>query len=128
MFISTVVSRVLQSLEFVRFNIGSYFVGFWRASLLGRIFMIGAFIWGCIRFTISLYGTMLHAIADAWASRNVNALAIQSGGTDILAMANSILPLDEIIALLVSWCSLNAVCAFIRFIRAAWAAIPLKAT
>ena len=53
---------------------------------------------------------------------------IRAGGIDILSFANTVLPLDEMIALLISWFAVYSVCATIRFVRAAWAAIPLKAT
>ncbi|MBR1922115.1 MAG: hypothetical protein IJ829_09010 [Kiritimatiellae bacterium] len=52
----------------------------------------------------------------------------QGGGYSIVAIANTILPLDETIALLVAWAGLYATCAGIRFARAAWSAVPFKAS
>ena len=52
----------------------------------------------------------------------------QVGGADILAIANTVFPVNEFVSLLIAWVGLYTACASIRFLRAAWAAIPLKAS
>ena len=127
MTISTIGGRVLQSLEFMRFNVGGWWRMFWRANIIAKVFVLCLFIWSCIRFTISLFGQLCSAIADCFAG--VHATGIQGGGIgQIVAFANTVLPLDEIIALFISWFVLETICTEIAFIRAAWAAVPLKAT
>ncbi len=66
---------------------------------------------------------MIHTYFDS-----IGFTGLSIGGVDILSVANTVLPIDEFIAMLVAWFGLYAVCASIRFLRAAWAAIPFKAT
>ena len=124
--LATVIARLLQSTEFFRYDIGSYFKWVWNSSYITKVVIVLTFIWGCIRTVISLFGRLCSAISSAFESMDFQ--GIQAGGVDILAFANSVLPLDEMIALLVTWFTIYSVCATIRFIRAAWAAVPLKAT
>jgi len=126
MFISTIVSRVLQSVEFFRSGFGRWFSLFWENAVISNFFLIPALIYGIIRAVISLFSRLCDSISGYLSSMNFH--GIQAGGVDVFAFANSVLPLDECIALLVTWFTIYTVCATIRFVRAAWAAIPLKAT
>ena len=126
MFIANITSRVLQSLEFFRSGAGKWGVLFVTKFLQFRLFALPLFIWGAIKLTITGFGLFCSAIRA-----KLNALSfsgLQVGGVDILALANTVLPIDELMAMIVSWFAVYAICATIRFIRAAWSAIPLKAS
>ena len=126
MFVSTVVSRVLQSLEFFRSGFGRYFFVFWQNSQLCQIFTVFFFIWGVVRLVISSFTRFCSFVSESLQSLHFSGVTV--GGVDILSFANSVLPIDETMALVVVWFSVYSVCATIRFVRAAWAAIPFKAT
>jgi len=126
MFISTLIGRLLQAVEFFRSGFGKWFVLIFQKILAYKILVIPFFIWGVIKIAISTFGLLCEAIGSYFDSIGFNGLVV--GGADILAIANTVLPLDELIGLIVAWAALYAVCASIRFLRAAWAAIPLKAT
>lgn len=125
-FVSNIVSSLLQSVEFFRSGFGKWFTLGLQKLLDYKFLMLPFFIWGVIRLVISLFGSVCSAIRDKLSSMNFNGL--QVGGVDILSLANSVLPLDEIVAMLVAWFGVAAVVASIRFIRAAWDAVPLKAS
>ena len=124
--LATIIARLLQSTEFFRYDIGSYFKWIWDSSVITKIVVLVTFVWGCIRMVISLFARLCSSIASAFETMNFQ--GIQVGGVDVLAFANSVLPLDEMIALLVTWFVIYSICAQIRFWRAAWAAVPLKAS
>lgn len=127
MFISTIVSRLLQSVEFFRSGVGKWFVLLWTRCILPfKFFVIPLFAWGVIKIAISSFRLFCSTIRGYLDSVGFNGLQI--GGADVLAIANTVLPLDELAGFIVAWCGLYAVCASIRFVRAAWSAIPFKAT
>lgn len=126
MFITTVVSRVLQSLEFFRSGFGRYFVVLWQNSVICKIFIVFFFIWGVVRLAVSLFTQFCSLVSSSLQSLHFSGVTV--GGVDVLSLANSVLPIDETMALVVVWFSVYSVCATIRFVRAAWAAIPFKAT
>ncbi len=126
MFISTLIGRLLQAVEFFRSGFGKWFVLIFQKILAYKILVIPFFIWGVIKIAISTFRLLCSAIGSYFNSIGFTGLRV--GGADILAIANTVLPLDELIGLIVAWAALYAVCASIRFLRAAWAAIPLKAT
>ena len=126
MIITTVVSRVLQSLEFFRSGFGRWFVIIWQNSIFSKIFLIAFFVWGVIRSTMALFSSLCSYISGALSSLGFSGVRV--GGVDILALANSVLPLDELMGYIVIWFTVYGVCAAIRFVRAAWSAIPFKAT
>ena len=126
MFISTLIGRLLQAVEFFRSGFGKWFVLLFQKLIQYKIFVIPFFVWGVIKVAISAFGLLCSAIASYFNSIGFTGLRI--GGANILAIANTVLPLDELIGLIIAWAALYGVCASIRFARAAWAAIPLKAT
>lgn len=123
----SVVSRLLQSLEFFRSGFGRYFSLAWEKIAWSKFFILPFVIIGFIRLSISLFGRFVSFIHDTLVGMGINQVFVV-GGVDILALANTVLPLDEMIALFIMWFSVYAACASIRFVRAAWSAIPLKAT
>ena len=125
-FITSIVSSLLRSIEFFRSGLGKWFTLGFEKLVDFKIFLLPLFIWGVIRFFISLFTTVCSAIREKLASLNFS--GIQVGGVDILSLANSVLPLDELVGLIVAWFGVASVVASIRFIRAAWSAIPLKAS
>jgi len=126
MFISTLIGRLLQSVEFFRSGFGKWFVLAFQKILAYKIFVIPLFVWGVIKISISLFSLFCTSIREYLHSIGFNGVTV--GGADVLAIANTVFPIDEFVGLLVAWASLYGVCASIRFARAAWAAIPLKAT
>ena len=126
MSISDVSAQILQSLEYVRYNIYSYFLAIWQSSIIAKICIVLTFVWGCIKTVLTLFTSLCSAISSALTGFGFSGITV--GGVNVLALANTVLPVDELVALVVTWFSLYAVCASIRFIRAAWAAIPFKAT
>ena len=124
--ISNIVSRVLQSLEFFRSGLGRWITLIFQKFIFFKIFAVPLFIWGIIKLTISGFGLLCSSIQAKFHA--INFTGLQVGGVDILAVANTVLPIDELMAMLISWFSIYAVCASIRFIRAAWSAIPFKAS
>ena len=125
-FITSAVTYLLKSLEFFRSGVGKWFTLGFEKTLEYKVFLLPFFIWGVIKFFISLFTTVCSAIRDKLASLNFS--GIEVGGVDVLALANSVLPIDELVGLIVAWFGVAAVVASIRFIRAAWSAIPLKAS
>ena len=127
MMIATITARLLQSVEFLRTFVANCVRLFWSKALLPfRFGVIGVFIWGVIRLSISVFRLFCTTMQS-----HINAIqysGIQVGGTSVLSIANTVFPVDECVAMIIAWFALYAVCASIRFIRAAWAAIPLKAT
>ena len=126
MFVSTLIGRLLQSLEFFRSGFGRWFSLALSKLLEFKIFWIPLFLWGVIRLTITLFRAFCSAVSTYFNSIGFSGIRI--GGVDVLAVANTVLPVDELIGFIVAWFGLYAVCASIRFIRAAWSAVPLKAS
>ena len=126
MFISNVCSRILQSVEFFRSGFGKWFVLLFQKFLAFKFFCLPFFLWGVIKISISVFRLFCTSIGSYLNS--IGFTGVQVGGADVLAIANTVFPVDEFVGLLVAWASLYGVCASIRFARAAWAAIPLKAT
>ena len=126
MFISTLVGRLLQAVEFFRSGFGKWFVLIFNKLLAYKFFVVPFFLWAVIKISISSFRFFCTSIGSYLNSIGFTGLRV--GGADILAIANTVLPLDELIGLVVAWAALYGVCASIRFARAAWAAIPLKAT
>lgn len=126
MFISTLCGRLLQAVEFFRSGFGKWFVLVFEKILAFKIFVIPLFIWSVIKLSISVFGLFCSTIRGYLNSIGFNGITV--GGSDILAIANTVFPVDEFIGLLIAWATLYGVCASIRFARAAWAAIPFKAT
>ena len=125
-FISGVVSKILQSLEYFRSGFGRYFVMLVQNVFISKILLVPIVIFAAIRMAVALFSRLCSAISGYLSSMNFNGIVV--GGVDVLALANSVLPLDETMGLVVIWFTVYSVCATIRFVRAAWAAIPLKAT
>lgn len=125
-FVTNIVSSLLRSFEFFRSGMGKWFTLGLEKIADYKIFLLPLFIWGVIRAVISLFGAVCSAIRDKLASLGFT--GIQVGGVDVLALANSVLPIDELIGLIVAWFGVASVVASIRFIRAAWAAVPLKSS
>ncbi len=126
MFIANIVSRILQSFEFFRSGAGKWAVLLIQKVLDFKIFVMPLFVWGVIKITISVFRLFCSRLASYFDTIHFEGLMV--GGTDILAVANTVFPVDEFVAMLVSWFTLYSVCASIRFIRAAWSAIPFKAS
>ena len=124
--ISTLIGRLLQSVEFFRSGFGKWFVLLFQKMLEFKFLVIPLFLWGVIKISISVFRLFCTSLGSYLNSIGFNGIRV--GGADVLAIANTVFPVDEFIALLVAWASLYGVCASIRFTRAAWAAIPLKAT
>lgn len=122
----TIAARILQSFEFFRSGAGRWGVLITEKLCQFKFLTIPLFIWGVIRISISSFRLLCSAIARYLNSIGFTGITV--GGSDLLAIANTVFPVDEFMGLLVAWASLYAVCASIRFIRAAWAAVPLKAT
>ena len=125
-FISTLVGRILQTSEFFRTEVKGWFLALWESSYFAKIFFVVSFIWGLVRTFISMFSVLCSSIRSLF--QDMSFRGIEAGGVDILAMANSVLPLDEMIALLVAWFGIYSACASIRFILSVWHAIPFKAT
>lgn len=130
MFIVTVVSRLLQSVEFFRSGFGRWFSLLFNKLVDFKVFLIPLLIFGFVRAFMSLFGLLCEFIQAKWASitSSVASTSIHGSGWDIVALANTVLPIDETMSLLVIWFAIYAACAAIRFVRAAWAALPFKAT
>ena len=126
MFISTIISRLLQSFEFFRSGFGRWLSLGLSKFLEFKIFVVPLFIWGVIRLTISLFRAFCSAVSTYFDS--IHFSGIQVGGVNVLAVANTVLPIDELVGMIVAWFGLYAVCASIRFVRAAWSAVPFKAS
>ena len=126
MFISTLIGRLLQSFEFFRSGVGRWGVLLWQKVMEFKIFSLPLLIWGVVRFSISLFRSACSAIQTYFDA--IHFSGIQVGGTSLLTLANTVFPVDEFVGLLIAWVGLYAVCASIRFVRAAWSAIPFKAT
>jgi len=126
MSISAIVGRLLQAVEFFRSGFGRWFAILFEKFINYKFFALPLLLWGVIRLTITLFSMMCDKIRELVGNISTNAL--QVGGVDILAVANTVFPVDETIALIVAWAGVYAVCATIRFIRAAWSAVPLKAS
>ena len=126
MFISTLIGRLLQAVEFFRSGFGKWFVLVFQKLIAYKILVIPFFVWSVIKISISVFRLFCSSIGGYLQSIGFN--GIQVGGADVLKIANTVFPIDEFIGLLVAWASLYGVCASIRFARAAWAAVPLKAT
>lgn len=126
MFISTLIGRLLQSVEFFRSGFGKWFVLLFQKMLAFKFLCLPFFLWGVIKIGISVFRLFCTSIGSYLNSIGFNGIRV--GGADVLAIANTVFPVDEFIGLLIAWASLYGVCASIRFARAAWAAIPLKAT
>ena len=123
---SVIISSLLRSVEFFRSGMGKWFTLGLEKIVDYKIFLLPLFIWGVIRLVISLFGSVCSAIREKLSSLGFS--GIQVGGVDVLSLANSVLPIDELIALLIAWFGVASVVASIRFIRAAWSAVPLKAS
>lgn len=126
MFISTLIGRLLQSFEFFRSGFGRWLSLFLSKFLEFKIFWVPLFVWGVIRLTITLFRAFCSAVSTYFHS--IGFSGIQIGGVDLLAVANTVLPIDELIGMILAWFGLYAVCASIRFVRAAWSAVPFKAS
>lgn len=126
MYISTIASRILQSLEFFRSGFGKWLLLLWAKIVAFKWLAVPLFVWGIIKISISAFRLFCSAMRGYLDSVGFN--GIQVGGANVLAIANTVLPLDELAGFIVAWCGLYSVCASIRFIRAAWSAIPLKAS
>lgn len=130
MFIVTVVSRLLQSVEFFRSGFGRWFSLLFEKLVYCKVLLIPLIIYGFIRGFMALFTALCNFIKSQWAniSSSVSSASIHGGGFDIVAVANTVLPIDETMALVLIWFSIYTACAVIRFVRACWAAIPFKAT
>lgn len=130
MFIVTVVSRLLQSVEFFRSGFGRWFTLLFQKLVDFKLFLLPLVIFGFIKCFILLFSSLCSFIRSQWStiSHGVSSSGIHGGGFDIVAIANTVLPIDETMTLVVIWFSIYSACAIIRFVRAAWAAIPFKAT
>ena len=130
MFIVTVVSRLLQSVEFFRSGFGRWFTLLFLKLVDFKLFLLPLVIFGFIKCFIMSFSSLCSFIRSQWPtiSHGVSSSVIHGGGFDIVAIANTVLPIDETMTLVVIWFSIYAACAIIRFARAAWAAIPFKAT
>lgn len=126
MVITTVVSRLLQSIEFFRSGVGKYLTIIIRHCIQYKIFLLPGLIFIIVRTFMSLFAELCTRVGTLFNEMNFHGVTV--GGVNILALANSVLPIDELIGLIVAWFGVYSTCATIRFIRAAWAAIPLKAT
>lgn len=125
-FISTLVARLLQAVEFMRSGSGKWAVLVFNKIKSYKIFTVPCFIFAIVKITISLFRLFCSAVGGYLNSLGFSGIIV--GGVDLLAIANTVFPVDEFIGLLISWVTLYGICASIRFARAAWAAIPFKAT
>ena len=124
--ISAIAGRILQSVEFFRSGFGRYLSLFMEKLVAWKWAAVPLLIWGVVRLSIGAFSLFCSCIRDLIG--DISAVQTQGGGYSIVAIANTILPLDETIALLVAWAGLYATCAGIRFARAAWSAVPFKAS
>lgn len=129
MTITVVGGRILQAIEFWRSGAGRWFVKLWQSCTVCKVFLLPFLAFALAEFYIHMFTLLAHSIADIFNVARTNVgNGVHSGGVELLAMANAVLPLDETIALLIIWVGLYSATSTIRFFRAAWAAIPLKAT
>ena len=129
MTVAVVGGRILQAIEFWRSGSGRWLVQLWKWCTVGKVFLLPFFAFALAEFYIHMFTLLVRSIADCFNVARTNVgNGVQSGGIDLLAMANAVLPLDETIALLIIWVALYSATSTIRFFRAAWAMIPLKAT
>lgn len=130
MFIVTVVSRLLQSVEFFRSGFGRWFTLLFQKLVDFKLFFLPLVIFGFIKCFTALFSSLCSFIGAQWSNitHGVSSSGIHGGGFDIVAIANTVLPIDETMSLVVIWFSIYTACAIIRFVRAAWSAIPFKAT
>lgn len=130
MFIVTVASRILQSVEFFRSGFGRWLSLLFQKLVDFKILLLPLVIFGFIKCFILLFAVFCSYIRSQWStiSHGVSSSGIQGGAFDIVAIANTVLPIDETMTLVVIWFSIYTACAVIRFARAAWAAIPFKAS
>ena len=131
MTIAVLTGRLLQSLEFFRSGAGRWVVLFFEKLLSPfKWTCLPLFIWGIIKFSLSVFRAFCSAIREHLQTfENMQQITDSSGSsTSVLDIANTVFPVNETFTLLVAWVGLYTACASIRFLRAAWAAIPLKAT
>ena len=126
MFISTLIGRLLQSVEFFRSGFGKWFVLGFEKFMYIKYPVVVLVVWGCIKISIAVFRLFCSSVGGYLNS--IGYSGIRVGGCDILAIANTVFPIDEFVGLLIAWATLYGVCASIRFARAAWAAVPLKAS
>lgn len=129
MTIAVLTGRLLQSLEFFRSGAGRWIVLLFEKLLSPfKWTCLPLFIWGIIKFSLSVFRSLCSAIKDHIQTIQNLQQITEVGGADVLDIANTVFPVNECFTLLVAWVGLYTACASIRFLRAAWAAIPLKAT
>ena len=132
MTIAVLTGRLLQSFEFFRSGAGRWAVLFFEKLVSPfKWTCLPLMIWGIIKLSLSVFRLFCSAIRDHLTTfENLNQITREGGAesADILAIANTVFPVNEFVSLLVAWVGLYTACASIRFLRPAWAAIPLKAT
>ena len=129
MTIAVLTGRLLQSLEFFRSGAGRWVYLFIEKVISPfRWSCVPLMIWGVIKLSLSIFRLFCSAIREHVETLESMQRITQFDGVNILEIANTVFPVNEFVTLLVSWVGLYSACASIRFLRAAWAAIPLKAS
>ena len=129
MTLSVLTGRLLQSLEFFRSGAGRWFVLFFEKLVSPfKWACLPLFVWGVIKLSLSVFRLFCSSLREHIQTIQGLQQITMVGGVDILDVANTVFPVNEFVSLLAAWVGLYSACASVRFLRAAWAAIPLKAT
>lgn len=131
MSITSICGRILQGWNFLTQSIYTYVKFIWTRLKGFKIFVVPLFIREVVQLTISTFTSLCSSVRNLYQndlSNATNSISLQGSPGDVLAIANTVLPLDELIGFIVAWLGVYAACAAIRFVRAAWAAVPFKAS
>ena len=102
MTIAVLTGRLLQSLEFFRSGAGRWVVLFFEKLVSPfKWTCLPLMIWGIIKLSLSVFRLFCSAIRDHLTTfENLNQIT-QVGGADILAIANTVFPVNEFVSLLI---------------------------
>lgn len=131
MSIASICGRILQGWNFLTQSIYTYVKFIWTRLKGFKIFVVFLFIRETVQLTISTFTSFCSSLREIYSGDLTTAttgIGIQGSPGDVLAIANTVLPIDELIGFIVAWLGVYAACAAIRFVRAAWAAVPFKAS
>ena len=131
MSITDILGRCLEVVNFFNNGVITCFRLLWTKLIGFKLFAILGFVWFSISTSLSVarsFCSQIRVLFDGMQSGDLSNLHILGTDGGILAIANTVFPVDETMAFFISWFGVMVGCASIRFIRAAWAAIPFKAS